>query len=376
MISKITTTRRIKELLHFLNLEKIAFTPLVQECDITSFQHVFNVKLAAHLDEKVASYRDISGSALGTEAVEYAASLVREGGKRVRPYMAFLAYETEGGTNQEEVLQAGIALELFHTFALIHDDIIDKGLERHSKDTTHVHIEKYIAQHSRGDKKHIAEAVALLAGDLMFSWSHEAIAQLQNKKIQSIFFKMIEEVVAGQMLDVSFMLQYDVELRDIFQKNVYKTALYSFVNPMLIGATLAGATQNENLYRTLGLCLGQAFQIQDDLLDIVGDPAKTGKKRLLDVQDGQHTILTQYIFEHATENDRNIFRSLFGKEINEYSVQVLLKLFKDTGAIAYAEQEIQTQLEAARACISQFHCKRAHQQAWGAFIELLNKRKS
>lgn len=374
MISKIKNTRHIKGLLQFLNLEISPYTPIVQKCDIASFQMIFNARLNAYLDEKVQKYKQISTHALNVEAVEYAVSLIRDGGKRVRPYMAFLAHETAGGIHQDDVLQAGIALELFHAFALIHDDIIDKGLERHAKDTTHVHIEKYITGYPRGDKKHVAESVALLAGDLIFSWSHEAISQLKNRDVQTIFFRMIEEVVAGQLLDVSFMLQYEVNMEDIFQKNIYKTALYSFVNPMMIGVALAGKKQNE-VYTKLGLCLGQAFQIQDDLLDIVGDPVKTGKKRLLDVEDGQHTILTQYIFEHATETDRNIFRSLFGKEINEYSIQVLLKLFHDTGAIAYAEQEIQTQLDTARELVATLEGKPVHVDAWVGFINLLDKRK-
>jgi geranylgeranyl diphosphate synthase type I len=366
----------IKNLLSFLHLENIRFVPAVKKLDLQSFQEVFNIRLNAYLDDKVLSYKDFSDNKVSLEAVEYAVSLIREGGKRVRPYMAFLAYSTESGVNQEEVLRAGIALELFHSFALVHDDIIDKGVERHSKDTTHIHLEKFVSTYPRGDKKHIAEAVTILVGDLIFSWSHEVIASLHNKKVQQIFFRMIEEVVAGQILDVSFMLQYEVEMKDIFLKNEYKTAFYSFVNPMLIGANLAGKNSNKDFYRELGLCLGQAFQIQDDLLDIVGDPKKTGKMRLLDVQDGQHTILTQYIFENARENDRNIFLSLFGNEINEYSAQVLQKLFRDTGAIEYAEKEIHAQLDKANEIILKSNTKPMIKDVWLEFVMLLDKRKS
>lgn len=366
----------IKNILSFLHLEKINFIPVVKAYDLKSFQDIFNIRLNEYLDDKFLNYKNFSDNKLSLEAVDYAVSLVREGGKRVRPYMAFLAYSTEGGVNQEEVLRAGIALELFHAFALIHDDIIDKGVERHSKDTTHVYLEKFISSYPRGDKKHIAESVAILAGDLIFSWSHEVISSLNNKKVQQIFFRMIEEVVAGQILDVSFMLQYEVEMKDIFLKNEYKTAFYSFVNPMLIGANLTGKNINKDFYKELGLCLGQAFQIQDDLLDVVGDPKKTGKKRLLDVQDGQHTILTQYIFENAKENDRNVFLALFGKEIDEYSVLVLQKLFQETGAIDYAEKEIHSQLDKANKIILKSNIKPMIKDVWFDFVVLLDKRKS
>jgi len=368
--------KRIKEIFSFLHLEKVVIAPVVKECDLKAFQAVFKSRLNEYVDGKVENYKKFSDNPLNREVVEYAVSLVRDGGKRVRPYMAFLAYATEGGVQQEEVIKAGIGLELFHSFALIHDDIIDRGLERHSKDTTHIHVEKFIATYPRGDKKHIAESVTMLAGDLIFSWSHEVIASLNNKKVQEIFFIMIEEVVAGQILDVSFMLQHEVQMQEIFKKNEYKTAFYSFVNPMLIGATLAGKKINKNFYETLGLCVGQAFQIQDDLLDIVGDPVKTGKKQFLDVQDGQHTILTQYIFEYGSENDVNMFKELFGKEVDEYSSQVLLKLFEQTGALAYAEKESMTQLDKAASIISKSDIKQEMKDAWLDFIMLLNKRKS
>ncbi|MEY2702869.1 MAG: hypothetical protein RLY43_1507 [Bacteroidota bacterium] len=375
MIPKISVSR-VKELLSFLNLEKVVFAPIIKSYDLKEFQTAFNIRLNEYLDDKLRNYKKFSDNKLNLEAVEYAVSLVREGGKRVRPYMAFLAYSTEGGFNQEEVFRAGIGLELFHAFALIHDDIIDRGLERHSKDTTHIHLRKFIDDYPRGDKNHIAESVAILAGDLIFSWSHEVVASLNNKNAQNIFFAMVEEVVAGQILDVSFMLEYEVEMKDIFKKNEYKTAFYSFVNPMLIGATLSGKNIDKNFYKELGLCLGQAFQIQDDLLDIVGDPHKTGKKRFLDVQDGQHTILTQYIFENSSDSDKNIFKALFGKEIDEYSIQVLLKLFKETGAVEFAEKEIHTQLDKANKIVLKSDIKPMIKDVWFDFIMLLNKRKS
>jgi geranylgeranyl diphosphate synthase type I len=237
-------------------------------------------------------------------------------------------------------------------------------------------LEKFVSDYPRGDKKHIAESVAMLAGDLIFSWSHEVIASLNNKNVQEIFFRMIEEVVAGQIMDVSFMLQDEVSMQEILKKNEYKTAFYSFVNPMLIGATITGKKIDKSFYENLGLCLGQAFQIQDDLLDIVGDPLKTGKKIFVDVQDGQHTVLTQYIFENASENDLNIFKALFGKKVDEYSAQVLLRLFKETGAVEYAEKEINIQLESANKIILKSEISPIMKDVWFDFFSILSKRKS
>lgn len=365
----------IREIFSFLKFEKVLVSQVLKEYDLKSFQVAFNIRLNEYLEDKVKNYRNYSDNELCIEAVEHAVSLIRDGGKRVRPYMAFTAFVSEGGLNQEEVLKAGIALEIFHAFALIHDDIIDKGNHRHGKDTTHVHIEKFVSKYPRGDKKHISESVAILAGDLIFSWSHEVIASLENKKVQEIFFRMIEEVVAGQILDVSFMLQLEVEQKSIFQKNDYKTSLYSFVNPMLIGAILAGKKFDADLYQQLGLCLGQAYQIQDDLLDIVGDESKTGKMNLIDVQDGQHTLLSQFIVENANYNDKQIFMALFGKEIDDYSKNVLLRLFEVTGAIEYAQKEIELQFDKSNKIITKSNIKPMMKDVWFDFIKMLDKRK-
>lgn len=375
MITKLPIPK-LKSILGFFTLEKLGLKPQTNNLNLASFQGVFNDHINAYLDIKLESYKRYSDSKVMSEAIEYAVSLVREGGKRIRPYIAFVAYLNDGGTDREEAIRAGIALELFHVFALVHDDLIDKGTERHKRPTTHVHVEEFIKDFPRGDKEHIAAGMAMLAGDLILSWSHEVIARLHNEKVQELFFKMIEEVVAGQMLDVSFMLQYEVESVSITKKNELKTALYSFVNPMLIGSMLANKVENEAFYTQLGLALGQAYQIQDDLLDIIGESSQTGKANLLDVQDGQHTILSQYIFENSKPHDREVFMSLFGKPVDDHSKKVLMRLFKDVGAIDYAEQEVARLFDEARKTVADADMKISTKKTWNELIVYLDKRKS
>jgi|GEM_PF-228885 len=372
---------KLQNVFSFFTIEKLRprqspEIPNYYNCSLATFQDMFHTHINLYLDNKLESHKKYSDSAMTFEVVKYATSLIRSGGKRIRPYIAFVAYYNEGGTNVDEAIQAGIALELFHTFALIHDDIIDKGTERHGKMSTHVHLEKYMSSFPRGNKAHIASSMAMLAGDLILSWSHGVIASLDNKKVQNIFLKMIEELVAGQLLDVTFMLQYEVETKTITRKNELKTALYSFVNPMLIGSALAHKFSHDDFYRELGLVVGQAYQIQDDLLDIVGDLNKTGKMNLLDVQDGQHTILSQYIFENAQTQDKEVFMSLFGKDIDSHGRKVLLRLFKDSGAIRFAENEITVLFEKAKKIISESGMKTPTKKVWNSLVDLLDKRKS
>jgi geranylgeranyl diphosphate synthase type I len=350
-----------------LFLGKIKPNSELKNIDLPTFQKDFNRVLYTYLDDKLGKYKEIAkGDSLAVEALSHAISIIKNGGKRVRPYMCFLAYVTEGGGDYDKILRTSVALELFHAFALIHDDIIDEGLERHGTPTLHVYIEEVVAPKPRGNKKHIAEGIALLAGDLVFSFAHEVMASAENREAQKIFFTMVEEVVAGQMLDVSFMLTYKVDSSTIEHKNVLKTALYSFVNPMLIGSRLAKSSGHDENYRAFGLFLGQAFQIQDDLLDIIGNSKDTGKQTFLDVQEGQHTILSQYIFERASERDVEVLRSLFGKSVDDHGRKVLSRLFESTGSVDFAQKEVTQLIAKARV--------HALSPQWHALVDLISNR--
>lgn len=373
MIPRVVISK-FRDIFSFFNLEK-AKPILLDDVQLSLFQNIFNIRLNEWVDRKVVSFRQYADEPLVLESVYHAASLIKNGGKRVRPYICFLAYCTELGKDQEEALKVGIALEIFHTFALIHDDVIDKGKERHGDATIHEHILKKAEKYPRGDKMRISEGMAILAGDLVFSWSHEAIRETNVSEIQKIFFKMTEEIVAGQLLDVSLMLRYEVDLKTIMQKNELKTSMYSFVNPMLIGSTLARSSNRFSFYKELGLLLGQAFQIQDDLLDVVGDRKDTGKISFIDIEDGQHTLLTQYIFEQGKARDKEILMSLFGKSIDDQGRKVLLRLFSETGAISYAEDQVSKLLSQAQELIDSSDLKIKDKTRWSSFVKYIDKRK-
>lgn len=269
-----------------------------------------------------------------------------------------------------------VALELFHSFALIHDDIIDNGKERHGKPTTHEYVSKSIVKYPRGDKQRVAEGMAILAGDLIFSWANEFMTECGNDRVYKIYFNMIEEVVVGQMLDVSLTLNEEVKTETIIRKNELKTALYSFVSPMLIGSALAMSHKHDLLYRELGLLLGQAFQIQDDLLDIVGNPNKTGKMTFIDIQEGQHTIASQYIFMNGKQKDKEILLSLFGKPLDDHGRKVLLRLFSSSGAVSYVETEVAKLLSDSRKLVTESTLREDTKAMLSTFINILDQRKS
>jgi len=350
--------------------------PQSNRIDLTSFQKSFNIEFRKYLNAKALKFKMITDESLVQKTIDHYLELVNGGGKRIRPYVCSLAYQTEGGIDHEAIMKMGIGLETFHAFALIHDDIIDAGKERHGMPTIHQFVESILADCDKGDKRRVSEGMALLAGDLAFSWASELVVQAGNAEVYRLYFSMIEETVAGQALDVSLMTKQRVESAVLLKKNELKTARYSFVNPMLIGAALAGSHVHDELYEKLGMCLGQAFQIQDDLLDVSSDSSATGKTSMLDIQDGQHTCITQYVFEHGTEHEQDILSSLFCKPVDDSSRRVLSSLFESSGSIRHAETEISLLFSEARRLVEKSDMKPDVKKLWFALMQLLDKRKS
>ncbi|MES2436396.1 MAG: polyprenyl synthetase family protein [Patescibacteria group bacterium] len=344
---------------------------------ILEFKQKFDAYLEVFLAQKVASAGIHTSDESIKKIIAQAALIAHVGGKRVRPYMAYLGYSMSGGINNDTFFDALVGIELFHTFALIHDDIIDESDERHAQATVHTFAENLFPNAKRG--KHFGTAQAILAGDLVFAWSQEAL--MWNTKpsclqdVRSIFSKMIEEVVVGQMIDVSITNTEHVKKDDIEEKNKLKTARYTFVNPLKIGAALAGdAKTYDAFFEEFGMALGTGYQVQDDLLDICGDPKKTGKDSMRDLEEGQHTYFTQYIFDEGTEDQKNTLMLLFGKVLTESQIAQAKVLFESSGALAAGRIIIDQKLAAAEKSLTTYSIPQAHCDAFTSILSLIKQR--
>jgi len=141
--------------------------------------------------------------------------------------------------------------------------------------------------------------------------------------------EMIEEVILGQMIDVDMMSGATATEDMIQKKNMYKTAGYTFVRPMLTGAILAGADkENQSLIVELGTDLGLAFQIKDDLFDIIS--ADKTKSPFSDIQEGQQTFFTNYIFTKGTKEEKELLNACMKKKLNQKQIVQLQKMFEDS----------------------------------------------
>lgn len=186
------------------------------------------------------------------------------GGKRVRPQLAMIACSIFGG-NEQEVAPAAMALEVFHNFTLLHDDVMDKAEVRRGRPTVHIQWN---------------ENTAILSGDQMMIEAYKLLAEVPESKLHKVlrlFNKMATEICEGQQYDVDFESQEHVTIEEYLKMIRLKTSVL-LATALQIGSYLAGANeaQQEALYQ-FGINVGLAFQIQDDILDVWGDPKTFGK---------------------------------------------------------------------------------------------------
>lgn len=306
-------------------------------------------------------------------------SLISAGGKRFRPYMtmlSYLAYSDEKDTTP--VTPAAAAVELLHIAMLIHDDIIDRDTMRYGVlNVTGQYESNYQNLLSEQiDRRHFAESAAILAGDVLLSESHAMLYRAnvpaeRLAKAHGVLANSVFRVVGGELLDTeaAFIPRNEVDALAIAAE---KTASYSFVGPLLIGAHLAGASDEKiSALTLLGNNLGIAYQLKDDLLGVFGDPAETGKSNDGDIREGKQTLLVQQFYASATDEQIARFDTTFGKsDADAESIAEVRELFDLSGAKAAIEQHIEQYANEVDTTLLSMQLSSAYHDA---FVDLINK---
>ena len=262
-----------------------------------------------------------------------------EGGKRLRPVLLLLTTEAFGG-NIEDAIPAAMAVEVFHNFTLLHDDIMDNAAMRRGKPSVYA---KWGGN------------VAILSGDAMLITAYKLLARLESpnfKHVMHLFNNMALEVCEGQQYDMDFETKAHVSLEDYINMIERKTsALLS--GSAMIGATLANASSDDvkKIYR-FATELGLAFQLQDDLLDSFGDES-LGKKIGGDILEGKQTYLMIHAMSNATDSERDILRSTHLRtDISDAEKIATVKaLYERLDAKRATEQQIDLRFERALAIL-------------------------
>lgn len=286
------------------------------------------------------------------EPIEYT---LAAGGKRVRPQLAMIASQMFGGKD-EEVLPAALALEVFHNFTLLHDDVMDKADVRRGRPTVHIKWD---------------ENTAILSGDQMLIEAYKLLSGVPEDKLPKVlqlFNKMATEICEGQQYDVDFESQEQVTIDDYLKMIRLKTSVL-LANALQTGAYIAGANeaQQQSLYE-FGIYVGLAFQIQDDILDVWGDPATFGKAVGGDISCNKKTFV--YLQAMRLLGGETMRREVI--ELKEWYSQILKdntkkitavkEIFEHLGVRATCEKVVEDYTQKALALLNQLPQNTATEQ--------------
>lgn len=279
------------------------------------------------------------------EAYKPFSSYMTRGGKRIRGALTILGYEMFGGKDLKMITDAAMAIEMLQSYLLIMDDIQDRSETRRGGQSAHVILREYHKKnYLRGDSKHFGESIAM---DSFLVGCHGALEIISRLPVKpSILVRAIQNVhkcyvttAHGQTLDIFNEVVDRVSENDVQNVLLWKTAYYTFVNPLQFGAILAGAKESQlDMLLDYAVPAGKAFQITDDILGVFGDEFESGKSPLDDIRDGKRTILITKALEATDHSESYFLRQCLGK--NNLSMDDFLEckeIILRSGAKQYAE---------------------------------------
>ena len=293
-------------------------------------------KINEILDKEIDKYKDNEFIKSSLEELKR----LSQGGKRVRGYLIKLG-QLLFGKDDESYVDLAAAIEIFQTAILIHDDIIDEADKRRGMDTINY---KY--------KGHIGISKAICIGDLGFFISYRIINncdisdELKNE-IARVYSKTLHNTVNGEIVDVELPLKdmnYHKRMSDDIIYDIYinKTAWYTIIGPVLIGAASASASEDDKQKLIeMGTNLGIAFQIKDDLLGIYSSDGKMGKT-LNDIKEGKQTIIYKYALDNGEKEDIDLLKKYYGNpKVTSKESSLIADMFDRVGAKANAEKLVE-----------------------------------
>lgn len=290
------------------------------------------------------------------------------GGKRLRPAFCCWGYlAAAGGTEVPgPILRAAASLDLLHVSALVHDDVMDSSDTRRGLPSAHVQLAAAHARSGRrGSSAEFGRAGAILLGDLLLMWSVELFNSCGASAsalaaAQPLMSAVRAEVTGGQYLDITAQTRDPLDARrnaasvlaQVRRVVEYKTARYTVVRPLQVGAALGGASPDllDALAR-YGSPLGRAFQYRDDVLGVFGDEAVTGKPAGDDLREGKLTVLVANAMAAASEADAIRLDELLGRELDSAELAQARSIITGSGALAATEREIEAAAAEALAAL-------------------------
>ena len=251
------------------------------------------------------------------EVYEPISYILNIGGKRIRPAMTIAAYKLYQEKISDDVIKLAQAIEMFHNFTLMHDDIMDNSLLRRGHQTVHLKWDN---------------ATAILCGDLLQIEVYEKLTEIGSIEILNLFNKMARELCEGQMNDMMFETREIVSNEDYLHMIKQKTAVLIGFS-LQAGALLGGANESEsNALYDLGISMGLSFQLMDDYLDSFGEKAKVGKKIGGDILNKKKTFLWNEMWANLNSQEKKSLNTIFESGTDSEIIDYVKDKMKSTGA--------------------------------------------
>jgi geranylgeranyl diphosphate synthase type I len=314
--------------------------------------------LGAFVEERLAELDDLDPGlrAVGAEV----ASLVATGGKHLRPAFVYWGFRAAGAAHHPAVFAPAAAVQLLHTFALLHDDVMDRSPERRGRPSAYASLARMHAEEGfNGDPDWFGVGGAILAGDLAFVWADQLFdgaafpADVLNRA-RRVFTTLRVEVMAGQYLDLRLAGLPNATQEHALRVALLKSGRYTVTRPLQLGAAIAG--DDQELTAALGRygdAVGVAFQLRDDVLGLFGDPQSTGKGDLDDLREGKRTVLMLKALQLVGPAERaQLDRVLGDRDLTDTDADRTRQIVVDSGALDEVEKLIAYHREAADAALT------------------------
>lgn len=324
------------------------------------------------------------------EAIDELGLVLRSGGKRLRAAFAYWAWR--GTLNQPVVtssdvpievdeslvIDVGAAFELLQAFALIHDDIMDDSATRRGRPTVHTtQARRLVEENWQGEPRRFGEGVAILIGDLSHAYADQLMAGT-GPAARRIWDDLRIELNLGQYLDLRSAAAGQLDRETAHRVSTFKSALYTIVRPLQLGASLECPASPEllDLLDRYGRPLGRAFQLKDDLLGVLGDEAQLGKPVGDDLREGKPTELAALAVDRAGNDQQKLLSGIGRRDLGADEVAAIVEVFHTTGAVDEIVERIAALVTEATAVVPELPFDHSSKQALLALAEYVAARNS
>lgn len=295
------------------------------------------------------------------------------GGKRLRGSLVRLSHDLIDPKPNISIFDVAAAIEITQATLLVQDDVFDNSLTRRNLPTLHLRL----------DQGEYGKNVAVILGIYGQALAPEIILDSDfspDNKLKALkaYHATMQSTGLGEIEDLTLAKSRTLTQADIYRLYDLKTAQYTFVQPMQVGAALAGANNSYlDAVKNFGHLLGIAFQIQDDIIGVFGDEELTGKSTSSDIQEGKNTILLLKALQKAKSKERKFILENYGDQnVDQKGIETIREIFIKTGSLDYSKEQVVHSSETARKIIPQLTSQPDHQQLLDQMINMLISRSS